>query len=144
MQKIIVIGSGPAGVSVSKALLARGQAVTMIDVGRTLDEGLRKRVNELRDKEELSAGDIDFVRGRVKAGPSGVDEKKVFGSGYVNSSSNFFRIEKKNSWFYHSFSKGGLSNLWGRNLMPLASSDYNDWPISEESLAEYYKKVLEY
>ena len=36
-MKIIVVGSGPAGVSVAKALLERGCKVTLLDAGNTLE-----------------------------------------------------------------------------------------------------------
>ena len=48
MNKIVVIGSGPAGISAAKAILQRGYRVTMLDVGYELDK------NETSFKESLS------------------------------------------------------------------------------------------
>jgi choline dehydrogenase-like flavoprotein len=53
-------------------------------------------------------------------------------------------VEKQNAWFYQSFAKGGLSNLWGRNMMPLCREDMRDWPMPESALDQYYPRVLEY
>ena len=44
----IVIGSGPAGVSVAKALTARGRAVTMLDGGKELEDAAVARKAALR------------------------------------------------------------------------------------------------
>jgi len=144
MKSIIVIGSGPAGVSVTKALLKRGLKVTMLDVGRTLENSTKIEIASLKTKSSLSEEDMKNIRGDVKAGIKGVDEKKIFGSSFANRLNENFRFEKYNAWFYLSFAKGGLSNLWGRNLMPLCQNDLKDWPIPEGSLESYYSSVLEY
>ncbi|PLK49126.1 GMC oxidoreductase [Uliginosibacterium sp. TH139] len=144
MKTIIVIGSGPAGVSVSKALLERGLRVTMLDVGRTIEKDLGDEIDGLRRKDSLSEADKGRIRGSVKATASGVDEKKQFGSSYANKLNDNFRVEKRNAWFYMSFAKGGLSNLWGRLMMPLCKDDERDWPFPEGTLARYYSRVLTY
>jgi len=144
MKTIVVIGSGPAGVSVSKALLARGLRVTMLDVGRTLEKDLSQEIVGMRAKQSLSKEDRDRLRGGVKADATGVDEKKLFSSSYVNRLSERFRVQKRNAWFYTSFAKGGLSNLWGRLMMPLCREDMQDWPLPESALDQYYPRVLEY
>lgn len=144
MKSIVVIGSGPAGVSVSKALLKRGLRVTMIDVGRTIEKDLAEKIGKARSKDALSEADQSLIRGSVKASASGVEEKKLFGSSYANTLSDSFRVEKRNAWFYMSSAKGGLSNLWGRLMMPLCRDDEKDWPMPEGTLARYYSSVLEY
>ena len=144
MKTLFVIGSGPAGVSVSMALLRRGLRVTMLDVGRTMEKGLEAEIAKLRCKSFLSEEDLDRLRGGVEVDASGVEEKKLFGSSYVNGVSEYFHVEKRNAWFYISLAKGGLSNLWGRNLMPLFRGDIQDWPLHEKSLNQYYSRVLEY
>jgi hypothetical protein len=145
MKNIIVIGSGPAGVSVSMALLARGLSVTMLDVGRKLDKVLSEDINKLRLKSALSDDDKKLIKGDSEASTSGVGEKKLFGSTFVNNLSESFRINKRNAWFYQSFAKGGLSNLWGRSLMPLCRDDeLQDWPFPTGFLDRYYRKVLEF
>ncbi len=144
MKTLIVIGSGPAGVSVSMALLKRGLRVTMLDVGRTMEEGLGEEIAELRGKSSLSEEDLNRLKGGVVVDASGVEEKKHFGSSYANGLSDYFRVEKRNAWLYLSFAKGGLSNLWGRNMMPLCREDMQDWPLPEDALDPYYSRVLEY
>lgn len=144
MKTLFVIGSGPAGVSVSLALLKRGFSVTMLDVGRTLEKTIEHEMSLLRAKDTLSKEDIALIKKGVDVDASGVDEKKVFGSSYVNTLSDHFRVKMLNSWFYLSFAKGGLSNLWGRLMMPLCKEDARDWPLSEGAMEEYYPRVLDY
>jgi len=144
MKTLIVIGSGPAGVSVSKALLERGMKVTMLDVGRTMEPSLSQEIAELRAKPELSQEDRDRIRGGVQADVTGVEEKKLFGSSYAARHGRQFPIEMKNAWLYLSFAKGGLSNLWGRLMMPLSVEDQQDWPLPKGALDKYYPRVLEY
>lgn len=144
MKTLFVIGSGPAGVSVSMALLSRGFHVTMLDVGRTMEKSLDDEIAKLRSKSILSERDLKRLSGGVVVDASGVEEKKLFGSSYVNRPSDHFRIEKHNAWFYSSFAKGGLSNLWGRNMMPLCREDMGDWPLPENALDKYYARVLDY
>ena len=142
MKALFVVGSGPAGVSVSTALLKRGFRVTMLDVGRKMDERLSQEIDVLRAKSALSEKDMNQIRGGVEAKVSGVDEKKLFGSSYVNGLSDHFRIAKKNAWLYLSFARGGLSNLWGRNMMPLYWEDMQDWPIPDGALEPYYSRAI--
>ena len=47
-MKVAVIGSGVAGVSAARALIARGLAVTILDVGETLDVQRRAVVDRLK------------------------------------------------------------------------------------------------
>jgi len=144
VKTLLVVGSGPAGVSVSMALLRRGLKVTMLDVGRTIEPGLEEEIIAMRRKDILSEKDHSQIKGDVEAGRSGVEEKKLFGSSYVNKLGKHFRVQKQNAWFYQSFAKGGLSNLWGRNMMPLCSEDMEDWPLPDGTLDKYYSRVLEY
>jgi hypothetical protein len=116
----------------------------MIDVGRKLDEPIAKELAVIRAKADLSEKDVDRIKGRVEVDISGVEEKKLFGSTFVNRLSDRFRVQQRNAWFYLSFARGGLSNLWGRLLMPLSREDMADWPLPETALDPYYARVLEY
>lgn len=144
MKRLFVVGSGPAGVSVSMALLSRGFNVTMLDVGRTIEKNIDDKNIALRSKNSLSEEDLKHLKGGVVVDASGVEEKKLFGSSYVNRPSDHFQIQKHNAWIYLSFAKGGLSNLWGRNMMPLSREDMADWPLPENALLKYYSRVLSY
>jgi choline dehydrogenase-like flavoprotein len=144
-KTLIVIGSGPAGVSVSMALLKRGFRVTMLDVGRTIEKDREEKVAILRTKSFLTEKDRSWIKGIELANTSGIEEKKLFGSSYANKLSNLFSVSQRNTSFYQSFAKGGLSNLWGRLMMPLCQEDEKrDWPFPKGTLDKYYAKVLEF
>jgi choline dehydrogenase-like flavoprotein len=143
MKNLVVIGSGPAGVSVSIALLRRGLKVTMLDVGRTLEKDIDNKINKIRLKSVLTNEDLSELRGGIDADLSGLKEK-FFGSSFANRLSDYFRVEQHNAMVYLSFAKGGLSNLWGRLMMPLSREDMKDWPLPEDALDPYYSHVLEY
>ena len=100
MKTLIVIGSGPAGVSVSKALLERGFKVTMLDVGREIDKALEKKVSKFRTKEVLSKADFEILSEDLDVNLSGVEEKKLFGSSYANRLSSYFSVQKNNTLIY--------------------------------------------
>ena len=39
-----------------------------------------------------------------------------------------------------SYSFGGLSNVWGASALRYIKEDFDDWPISYDSLKKYYEK----
>ena len=146
MKKLIVIGSGPAGVSASTALLKRGYKVTMLDVGRNIEENIATKISIFRKKKDIEPDHFKntFLKNVNDVDINGVQEKKIFGSSYANKLSKFFKINKKNILIYMSFATGGLSNLWGRLMMPLTKNDIKEWPLAEKSLDKYYKEILKF
>src|SRR5258708_4370174 len=79
-----VIGSGPAGVSCAKALLARGAAVTLVDIGHVLEPSAAHVVAGLAAQEpsSWSVSNIAALRRRHNAGVRGVAKKLAFGSDF--------------------------------------------------------------
>lgn len=146
MKKIYIVGSGPAGVSTASALLKRGYKVTMLDVGRKLEESISNKISILRKQEDIDPDHFKniFLKNKNDVDINGVQEKKIFGSSYANKLGKYFKLNKKNILIYMSFATGGLSNLWGRLMMPLTKNDIKDWPIKENSLDRYYKEVLKF
>ena len=144
MKKIYVVGSGPSGVSLTKALIERGYFVNMIDVGKTLHKETDEQLMRLANKQFLSVQDKDFISGLSANRITVADEKKVFGSTYANKLNDFFKIKKNNTHIFLSFAKGGLSNLWGRLMMPLSREDASEWPFAANFLDQYYSKVLNF
>src|SRR5712671_3009558 len=80
-----VIGSGPAGVSATHALLARGEPVTMVDAGLTLEPEREAVIGRMRQQTpaEWSADDVARIKEGMDAGASGVVLKRLFGSDFV-------------------------------------------------------------
>ena len=139
----IVIGSGPAGVSVAKARLALGKTVLMLDIGRTLEPDKAAARDALATKGPDQWGEDDIANyqaGQFDA-PSGAIRK--FGSDYAISSDPDI---EQSPWFglRSSGALGGLSNLWGASVLPSSERDIDDWPISAEALAPHYASVAEF
>lgn len=138
----IVIGSGPAGVAAAKALLARGRAVTMIDVGERLEpdrEALRARLAEGEPHGWDPQALADYKAPQLNQGP---DEIHRYGSDFLVRDREGL-IADRPDWFAlrASFARGGLSNGWGAAVLPYRQADLAGWPIGIDELAPHYREV---
>ena len=141
---IIVIGSGPAGVSASHALLSKGEEVLMLDVGKELEPEREALVRELVSTPSSSWDENTLRAMSENTSPDvkGLPKKLVYGSDYP-----FWIPEKlvsfvcKDSDIFMSHAKGGLSNVWGANMLPLMPQDIQSWPIGLKELIPFYEKV---
>lgn len=137
-----VIGSGAAGVSAAKALLAAKKPVTMIDVGNELNEKTKQQLISLGAKKrtEWSAS---FIK-KIKAPMLGKDtpQKYSYGSKHSYTTKKEFPLQERNTSCAPSFAMGGLSSIWGAAIMPYDKKEISDWPVSYTELEPYYKKVL--
>jgi choline dehydrogenase-like flavoprotein len=120
---IYVIGSGPSGVAVSKALLQKNLKVTMLDYGLDLVDS-----KKLVKKNSLSK---HFIR------------KKIWGSDfpYINMNKNLTIHPEK---YFISNAIGGLSNVWGAAILPFNKNELKKWPSKTKNLNKYYKKILNF
>ncbi|MFQ5621758.1 MAG: NAD(P)-binding protein [Paracoccaceae bacterium] len=141
----IVIGSGPSGVAVASALLARGRRVTMLDAGRRLGEAASERRDELGALEPAAhAPEMIAAYKRPQLGaPDGTIMR--FGSR--------FAMEEPDATFADpppwigvrsSRARGGLSNVWGSAVLPYRQQDIADWPPEARDLAPHYEAVAEF
>lgn len=138
----IVIGSGPAGVSAARALLARGRSVLMLDVGLGLEPELDAVRAGLADREpdQWTAGEVAAYRAPQMDPPQGVIRR--YGSDFLlRDRAGFW--EQAPDWLglRPSFARGGLSNGWGSAVLPYRDSDVRDWPVSASDLAPHYAAV---
>ncbi len=143
----IVIGSGPAGVAVSKALIEQGCEVTMVDAGYQIEEeasALRQRLAKV-SPQEWREEDRQAMLTPEGEGDSGL--MRPFGSSFMSERPNsIFEDDKAPQWFglRPSFVKGGLSNGWGASILPYRDTDIQDWPIGESELAPHYAAVSKF
>lgn len=135
-----VIGSGPAGAMCARALLDARQQVTLLDVGRTLEPERQQLVNELAgDKpERWDRTAVDRLRGNPA---ESVELKRVHGSAFPYAFDSLKEIQQTDSNCMISFAKGGLSNVWGAGMLPLAKDDFDRWPFRREALEHGYTQV---
>jgi choline dehydrogenase-like flavoprotein len=140
-----VIGSGPAGIAASAALLARGEPVTMVDAGITLEperRAITARMGRQRP-DEWSPADVARMKEGMDAGRGGVVLKRVYGSDFAyRGPAEHIAIQSAQAALMPSLAQGGLSNVWGAAMLPYSQRDLAGWPVSAEELAPHYAAVL--
>jgi NAD-dependent dihydropyrimidine dehydrogenase PreA subunit len=142
-----VIGSGAAGVACSKALLARGGQVLMLDAGLELEPDRARLARQLADTKPSAwtDGNLAALKGGMNANAKGIPLKLLFGSDFP-----YRETKEQISWeghgigLYPSLALGGLSNTWGAAMLPHRDADITDWPIRNADLAEHFRAVTEF
>lgn len=144
----LIIGSGPAAISCAKGLLSRGVSnIVIVDQGNTLEDDKAELIKRFKNKsyEQWNQEDIQKLKSGVKTDARGIPKKLIYGSDYsYRDPFHFLNKEEKDVEITSSFAKGGLSTVWGANLLPFSRSDISKWPIQYEEMAKSYEKVLEY
>ena len=142
----LVIGSGPAGIAAAHALLQHGRAVTMLDTGIEMEPGaaaLRGEAGLLLD----SGGSLDPIRDRLAAmGRTHSDSlpvKSIFGSDFPSRGvDGCAPIEGDESVdVLMSYARGGLSNIWGANVLPFSRAELASWPVPHAAMERAYRAV---
>lgn len=142
----IVVGSGPSGAAASKALLDSGAKVAMLDVGHRLEPERQRVVDQLAAQEPAlwDKSLVESLRGGMDVGVSGLPQKLVYGSEYAYADPfNAVRLVQQGTELFTSQALGGLSNVWGSNLLPFLGGDIGDWPLASGELAPFYQRALE-
>ncbi len=137
----LVIGSGPAGVAVAAALLARGRRVLMIDGGKVLEpQGLaRQEAVAATPPDELTAADRATWQAPQYAGTPG--QVRRYGSDFAMEPVQATFAGAGGVALRASRAIGGLSNLWGAAVLPYRQQDMAGWPITAGDLAPHYRAV---
>ncbi len=81
----VVIGSGPSGIACTKALLERGAAVTIVDIGVQLEDNIRRQVQAVasQDPSMWTESQIDSLKAPLEFTISSeAPLKTVFRSSY--------------------------------------------------------------
>lgn len=142
---IIIIGSGPAGVSAAWPLAEAGFKVLLLEAGESRlppPSGERQSLAELRASEEgwssllghrLSAlRDVGFASPKLRtAAPPGFGESVAAEN----------RIHATGFRPVGAFAVGGLSNLWGAVAPAYDDADMAGWPITAADLTPSYARV---
>lgn len=141
----IVVGSGPAGVACTKALLARKRTVLMLDAGIPLEEEKQKRLKIL-EQQKPEQWDLSlYETNKITPTFEGVPKKFVYGSDYpYRDVEQDLRIEQHDVYCQQSLALGGLSTVWGAAMLPYRQDDLHEWPFAIDELAPHYKAVLEF
>lgn len=147
MDDFIVIGSGLAGISATKALLSRGFHVRLIDGGYELENERHDVLKRMREsiKSSWDKEDINKIMENNVPTVDGLPVKYAYGSDFPYRNSNVsWDWELIGAKMFRSLAKGGLSNVWGSSVLPTARQDIKEWPIAYSELDEHYKKIFQF
>lgn len=137
-MNVIVVGSGPAGVSTAKALLERGMKVTLLDVGNTLETEKQILLNQIQQTEDLK--NTDSLRNHANAKNN---RKLPYGSNFIyDDIQNYFSWKTEDCYFQPSFARGGLSNVWGGAIDEHSANELSEWPLTCRDLSAYYANII--
>ena len=145
VMRVAVVGSGPAGISCSRALTRRGIKVTILDVGEELDAERQKIVKELSSTspDKWDPQSVRAITENATVANRAIPKKLVFGSDYLyGGDRSYAPVEVSGVGTSPTFARGGYGVAWGASILPAADCDMNGWPITRADLAESYKRVL--
>lgn len=141
---IVVIGSGPAGVAAARALIARGERVTIVDAGVTLEDERAERVSRMASQKppEWTEEDVREARRQMPASLGGVPLKFTHGSDFpYQEVERFAPFENHGTATRPTLARGGFSTVWGSAALPYLEDDLEDWPAAARALAPHYRAV---
>lgn len=145
---ILVVGSGPSGVSCARALLDAGVPVIMVDAGVARLEvpaADRPTLAELRTQyangaNPLLGAKLDALRVVRDLSPKiRTAATAEFLSGYVDRN----KLNLNNFDLVGTLSQGGLSNVWGAGVSTFDDSDLEKFPITYDDLEHSYRVIAE-
>ncbi len=144
--EVIVIGTGPAGVSAAWPLLDAGCSVTIVDAGATIPpapvpsrppmSALRRsptpQWDHLLRQDRSALVSRDGVSPKLRtAAPLG------FGDGWAAANG----IETRGFRAIGALAPGGLSTVWGAAAIAYTDADLREWPLRAADLAPSYRAV---
>jgi choline dehydrogenase-like flavoprotein len=132
---IVVVGSGPAGVSVTFPLVTAGMRVLMLD-GSGPDAASAPQ-HEQRWRSMLGP-DLEALRPEDGISPKlrTPEARRIIGAFHraVGIRGDGFRPVA-------ALARGGLSRIWGACVSEFDADDLRDWPISVDDLRPSYRAV---
>lgn len=143
-MKVAVIGTGPAALGATKALLERGVDITVFDRGAVLSpdrEEIAARLSQTKP-DEWSAGDRAGVSTAPVGKTSTIPRKHRFGSHYVYGDTGTDGTEVNSPGPVASRAFGGYSTVWGGSVLPLPASEAEQWAKGSAPAESDYREVL--
>lgn len=144
---LYVVGSGPAGLSSARALLASGCEVTMLDAGRELEPGPRQVVRRLAGSapDDWNVSDLEHLRAGPNPSLGGIPLKRTYGSDFPYRPAGVHSLIEPSPdvGARPSYARGGFSNVWGAGVLPYDENELVDWPVSRTDLAPHFRAVLD-
>jgi len=143
---VIIIGSGPAGVSAAFPLVEAGLRVLMVDGGeRQASEAfsepyLLKRQRDSEQTDWMLGAGLHSLRNMAASSP----KLRIPAHAYVFK--DFERLNKITSESIvsiGSIAQGGLSNVWGCGVACLSASQLAEFPFRCSEMTQSYAKIAE-
>ena len=149
LSHTIIIGSGPAAAGAALALAGNPSIrITVVDVGHRLGEEAAAAVERmaLLSPQQWHQDDLDLISAQPKdADVRGLPEKRSYGSDFpfldIGQQSGVRGIGQVNTAVI-SGAYGGLSNVWGSQVMPFTPATFREWPVSASQMEHHYRAVL--
>jgi choline dehydrogenase-like flavoprotein len=141
---VIIIGSGPAGVSAAFPLLAKGLRVLMVDGGKSPAESPLDEPYLQRRRQDLTQW--RWMIGKDYAGLKNMDASspKMRIPHYAPVFDAFSRANKltsENFSYVGSLAQGGLSNVWGCGVAKFSAKDFESFPFSKQEIESSYASI---
>lgn len=140
----LVVGSGPSGLAVALALLARGRKVTMLDGGALMETGATEHQAVMAAHPPQSWTGQQIADWQAPQFSSIPGQARRYGSDFAQVPAAT-TLQDPNTGFAlrASHAVGGLSNVWGAAMLPNRQADIGDWPVSIDDLTPHYRAITD-
>ena len=141
---VIIVGSGPAGVSAAFPLLQAGLRVLMVDGGKhstlspPVDEYLFSRKMDAQQWKWMVGENFHALKNLAAVSPKfrAPTNKYVFDDfEHVN------QVKSNDFSTFGSLATGGLSNAWGCGVASLSEDEFSDFPFDFSDIKKSYEVV---
>ncbi len=141
---VVIVGSGPAGVSAAFPLLDAGLRVVLVDGGRDVQVPalggpfLERRLADARQWEWMVGRDFHALRQLDAVSPKfRVPAHAPVFDGFASAN----RIVSKDFVAVGSLATGGLSNAWGCGVACLSAEELASFPLGATEMRDSYRSV---
>ena len=149
MTRSLIVGSGPAAAGVALALAHDpSQQITVIDIGHRLEPERHDTLLRMSgvNADEWDPVDVELLRAQPSgAGRKGLPQKRSYGSDYPfrdrGQLSAVTAVGNANASVI-SGAYGGLSNVWGSQVMPFTPATFDAWPFHAIEMEPHYREIL--
>jgi choline dehydrogenase-like flavoprotein len=149
MTRSLVIGSGPAAAGAALALaLDPSRQITVLDVGHHLEDDRRTVLSRLSAQPPSAwrDGDVDAIRAQPSGRHArGLPQKRAYGSDFPFRDAGQLdgvSAEGRANRSVISGAYGGLSTVWGAQVMPYTAASFDRWPVAWGEMEPHYRAVL--
>ena len=144
---VLIIGSGPAGVSAAWPLVEAGISVLMLDQGKTGNSNFKaldgRSLHDIRTRDpeqwkRFLGKDFSTLKPRGMVSPKlKVPNQQFAFDGFKKA----YAIHTNNFHAIGSLAQGGLSNVWGAGAYVYDDEDLIDFPINRNDIAASAKRI---